>query len=137
MTVFVDTNVLIDFVCKRDNFYDNAKKLFALGYIGELELGMSSLSIINAMYIGRKYGVEPMKERLKSILMFVKVYDIEAHVVVEALDSSWKDYEDAVQFQSAVSIYADCIVTRNKKDFTESDIPVYTVDELLESLYNQ
>lgn len=137
MTVFVDTNVLIDFVCKRDNFYDNAKKLFALGYIGELELGMSSLSIINAMYIGRKYGIVPMKERLKSILMFVKVCDIEARVVVEALDGGWKDYEDAVQFRSAVGIHANCIVTRNKKDFTESDIPVYTVDELLESLYNQ
>lgn len=137
MNVFVDTNVLIDFVCKRDKFYDNAKKLFALGYIGELELGMSSLSIINTMYIGRKYGVVTIKERLKSILMFVKVYGIEAQVVVDALDSGWKDYEDAVQFWSAVNIYADCIVTRNKKDFTGSDIPVYTVEELLESLYNQ
>lgn len=134
MIVFVDTNVVIDFVCKRDNFYDNAKKIFALGYLGELELRMSSLSIINTMYIGKKYGIATIKERLKAILKFVEVYGIETNIVIEALDSDWEDYEDAVQFKSATKVYADCIVTRNKKDFTRSDIPVYTVDELLDSL---
>lgn len=134
MIVFVDTNVIIDFVCKRDNFYNNAKKIFALGYLGELELRMSSLSIINTMYIGKKYGIATIKERLKAILKFVEVYSIETDIVIEALDSDWEDYEDAVQFKSATKVYADCIVTRNKKDFTRSDIPVYTVDELLDSL---
>lgn len=134
MIVFVDTNVIIDFVCKRINFYNNAKKIFALGYLGELELRMSSLSIINTMYIGKKYGIATIKERLKAILKFVEVYSIETDIVIEALDSDWEDYEDAVQFKSAKKVYADCIVTRNKKDFTRSDIPVYTVDELLDSL---
>ncbi|MBO5157730.1 MAG: PIN domain-containing protein [Prevotella sp.] len=126
--------MIIDFVCKRDNFYNNAKKIFALGYLGELELRMSSLSIINTMYIGKKYGIATIKERLKAILKFVEVYSIETDIVIEALDSDWEDYEDAVQFKSATKVYADCIVTRNKKDFTRSDIPVYTVDELLDSL---
>lgn len=134
MIVFVDTNVIIDFVCKRDNFYDNAKKIFALGYLGELELRISSLSIINTMYIGKKYGIASIKERLKAVLKFVEVYGIETNIVTEALDSDWEDYEDAVQFKSAMKVYADCIVTRNKKDFTRSDIPVYTVDELLDLL---
>lgn len=134
MIVFVDTNVIIDFVCKRDNFYDNAKKIFALGYLGELELRISSLSIINTMYIGKKYGIATIKERLKAVLKFVEVYGIETNIVTEALDSDWEDYEDAVQFKSAMKVYADCIVTRNKKDFIRSDIPVYTVDELLDLL---
>lgn len=87
MIVFVDTNVIIDFVCKRDNFYDNAKKIFALGYLGELELRISSLSIINTMYIGKKYGIATIKERLKAVLKFVEVYGIETNIVTEALDS--------------------------------------------------
>lgn len=134
MNVFVDTNVLIDFVCKRDNFYDDAKKLFALGYLGKIELVVSSLSIINTMYVGRKYGVTTIKERLKSVLAFVKICDLKANVTVEALDCAWKDYEDAVQFKSAVSVLADCIVSRNKKDFDKASIPVYTVTEFLNLL---
>ena len=43
----------------------------------------------------------------------------------------WKDYEDAVQHMSAIKIKADCMVTRNKKDFRKSVIPVYTIDELM------
>jgi len=134
MNVFVDTNVLIDFVLKRDNFFENAKKLFALGYIGKLQLGISALSIINTMYVGKRYGVLTIKKRISSLLPFIKVYDIDASTVIEALNSDWKDYEDAVQHGNAMDVYADCIVTRNKKDFTLSNIPVYTVEELLETI---
>lgn len=131
MNVFVDTNVLIDFVLKRENFFENAKKLFALGYIGKLQLGISALSIVNTMYVGKRAGVLTIKKRIKSLLPFVKVYGIDAITVIEALNSDWKDYEDAVQYGNAMDVYADCIVTRNKKDFTLSTLPVYTVEELL------
>ena len=50
-------------------------------------------------------------------------------VAREALVCDWKDYEDAVQHMSAIKVKADCMVTRNKKDFRKSVIPVYTIDE--------
>ena len=72
-----------------------------------------------------------VKQRIKSILSFVSVCDLQADVVIKSLDSDWKDYEDSVQSMTALEIFADCIVTRNKKDFMKSLIPVYTIDELI------
>ena len=135
MRVYLDTNILIDFVCKREPFYEDAKSLFALGSIGQIEMVMSALSVVNAVYIGKKYELPVVKKRIKSILPFVSVCNLQTNVVIKALDAEWKDYEDFVQCMSAVEVFADCIVTRNKKDFSNSSMPVYTIDELL-GIYN-
>lgn len=52
MRLFADTNILVDFVCRREPFASDAKRLFAHGYIGDFELQTSALSFVNAMYIG-------------------------------------------------------------------------------------
>lgn len=96
MRVFVDTNVLIDFVCDRVGFAENADQLFALGCLGEIQLMTSSLSYVTAMYVAHKYDYQKVKKALLA--------------------------------------NADCIVTRNKKDFVESTLPIYSVSELLEEL---
>ena len=131
MKVYLDTNILIDFVCKRVPFYEDAKRLFALGSIGQFDLVTSSLSIVNTIYIGRKYELPIVKQRIKSILSFVTVCDLQADVVIKSLDSDWQDYEDSVQSMTAMDTFANCIITRNKKDFRKSVIPVYTIDELM------
>ena len=56
MKVYIDTNILIDLVCLREPFAEQAQKLFALGYIGKLSLITSALSFVNTIYIGRKYN---------------------------------------------------------------------------------
>ena len=116
---------------KRVPFYEDAKRLFALGSIGQFDLVTSSLSIVNTIYIGRKYELPIVKQRIKSILSFVTVCDLQADVVIKSLDSDWQDYEDSVQSMTAMDTFADCIITRNKKDFRKSVIPVYTIDELM------
>ena len=72
-----------------------------------------------------------VKQRIKSILSFVTVCDLQVDVVIKSLDSDWQDYDDSVQSMTAMDTFADCIVTRNKKDFRKSVIPVYTIDELM------
>lgn len=134
MKVFLDTNILIDFVCKRQPFYNDAKRVFALGNIGQIDILLSALSIVNTMYIGKKYELVVVRQRIKSILPFVSVMDLPSAIVIMALDSDWKDYEDYVQNQSALESYADCIITRNKKDFKQSSVPVYTVEEFMSLL---
>ena len=131
MTVFVDTNILIDLLCERESFVQSARMLFAYGYSGRLTLVLSSLSLVNAVYIARKYGYIDVKERLDDITEFVEVVDLRKEVAKRALTCEWKDYEDAVQYMSAIKENADCIVTRNKKDFGKSVIPVYTIEELM------
>lgn len=131
MKVYVDTNILIDFVCRREGFFAPAQELFATAYMGRVELMTSALSVVNTMYVARKHGSEVVTKCLKQISKFIKVVDYRAYVVIETLDSDWRDYEDATQERSAVVELADCIVTRNKQDFGRSSLPVYSVDELL------
>ena len=134
MKVFLDTNILIDFVCKREPFYASAKCVFALASIGQIDMTMSSLSVVNAMYVGKKYELSVVKQRIKAILSFVTVCDLKAKAVIKCLDAEWKDYEDSVQSISALEVFSDCIVTRNKKDYQMSSVPVYTIEEFLSIL---
>ncbi|MBD9018318.1 MAG: twitching motility protein PilT [Coprococcus comes] len=59
---------------------------------------------------------------------------MKGRTVIEMLSSDWKDYEDATQNQTAIIANAECIVTRNKKDFTASTLPVYTIKELFDTI---
>lgn len=130
MRVYVDTNVLIDFVCQRDVFAEPANKLMALGCMGKIKLQTSALSYVTTMYMAHKYGYQNVKESLMALTQFLDVQDLQAKTVVEMLSSDWKDYEDATQNQTALLSNADCIVTRNKKDFSLSSLPIYTANEL-------
>lgn len=134
MKVYVDTNVLIDFVCRREPFAEQAKKLFANAYLGKCFLQISALSLVTTMYVAHKYGYDEVRENLKRVVSFVTVLDLESQTVIDMLSSEWKDYEDATQKHTALLADADCIVTRNKKNFLESTLPVYTVSEFLEKI---
>ena len=134
MRVYVDTNVLIDFVCRREPFAQSAKILFAKAYVGQYQLLTSALSFVTTMYIAHKYDHDEVRELLKKVSGFVKVLDLKRDTVVSMLDSDWKDYEDATQNHTAVCSQADCIVTRNIKDFKDSQLSVFTVEEFLQHI---
>ena len=136
MRAYIDTNILVDLVLARQEFLPNAQRVFALGYAGEVQLVVSALSFVNTIYLGRKYKY-PMDEvygKLRLIADFVYVADLSGQNVVDMLSSDWKDYEDATQYRSAVDEQADCIVTRNMKDFKASTIEVLTPAELFERI---
>ena len=97
MKVFVDTNILIDYVCRREPFFLPAKAIFASGYLGKSQIAVSALSIVNSIYIGRKYGSETLKLKLSALSNLIEVVDISATSVLQTLNTDWKDYEDALQ----------------------------------------
>ncbi len=134
MKVFVDTNVLIDFVCQRGEFADSANRLISLGYMGKVQLQTLALSYVTAMFVAHKYNYENVAQSLLFVSEFTEILDLQANTVVEMLASGWKDYEDATQNATATKANADCIVTRNTKDFKNSSLPVYTVAELFDVL---
>ena len=131
MKVFVDTNVLIDYVCKRESFFVPAKAVFASCFLGKIGIIVSSLSIVNTIYIGRKHDSSKIKHNLLGLSQIVTYADMPASLVQEALQTDWNDYEDALQNATALMTKADCIVTRNKNDFASSSLPVYCPEELL------
>ena len=134
MKAYLDTNILVDLVLSREEWLADAQHIFALGYVGDIQLVVSALSFVNTVYLAKKYKYPSDKVHgiLRLIADFVEVADLRGKSVVDMLNSKWKDYEDATQYCSAIDENADCIVTRNKKDFQNSEIPVFTVAEFLE-----
>lgn len=130
--LFLDTNIVLDLIEKREPFVHEAVLLFQLAKDGECQLLVSDLTFVNIAYITRK--VYP-KERLYSVLsklsLFLTIVDGGASAVESAISLKADDFEDAVQYFEAYKADADYIITRNKKDFSFSQLKVFTPKEYL------
>lgn len=134
MKVFLDTNIVIDLLDKRESFYIDAVKLFTLAYQKKITLFVSPMTYATASYLLRKHGKEGMRKLLNNFRQLSQITTADERVVDAALASSFDDYEDALQYYSALTRNVDVIVTRNKKDFTSVSIPVLSPAELLKQL---
>lgn len=130
--VFVDTNVVLDLLSKREEFYREAQDLFTLSDHKEISLYVSSLTIANAHYlISKNHKLDNARKILMKFKVLVEVLPLDDKVIELALVSDIKDFEDAIQYHTALENDIDIIVTRNKKDFKNSKIPVLTAKEYL------
>ena len=134
MKVFLDTNIVIDLLDKREPFYIDAVELFTLAYKKEITLFVSPMTYATASYLLRKHGKDGMRKLLGNFRQLSQITTADEKVVDAALASSFEDYEDALQYYSALTRNVDVIVTRNKKDFTSANIPILLPKELLEQL---
>ena len=78
--------------------------------------------------------MDDVLSKLRMIADFVDVADLSGQNVVDMLTSGWRDYEDATQYRSAIDEQADCIVTRNKKDFKAGTLPVLSPVEFFNKI---
>lgn len=136
--LLVDTNVLIDFLSVRKPFYDEARLLMVAGRVGEFELWMTSSQMTDLVYIlsnGGKQALMPsVLERLRGLRTFVEVFAVSGVEIDRMLASAWKDPEDALMFESALSLRADAIITRNAKDFESPLLRAMTAREYFDWL---
>ncbi|MEM1359471.1 MAG: PIN domain-containing protein [Bacteroidota bacterium] len=133
--LFIDTNIIIDLLAKRPD-YEVAAKVFTLGDEGKVDLYVSSLSFANMNYILRKIlGKEKMTKVLRDLELVVSISDLNGKIIKLALnDSDFKDFEDGLQYYSALEVGADVIITRNLPDFKHAKLPVLTAHQYLKSL---
>ena len=131
--IFVDANIVVDLLCERYPWFPSVMRIFNMADLGQIELYCSSLSLGTASYLmeTRKMSPEEIFDAIDLLCQMCTPTVVDASVVRQALDSDFTDFEDALQHFSAVTVDADCIVTRNKKDFGASEIPVYTLDEFM------
>jgi predicted nucleic acid-binding protein len=130
--VFVDTNIIINLLAKREPFYKDAQELFTLSDKKIIQLYISSLSFANAYYSIIKHHKEiDAKKYLATFKVLVKVLPLDDKAIELALASNFNDFEDGLQYYIAVANEADVIITRNKKDFKNSEIPVLTAGEYI------
>ena len=130
--VFIDTNIIIDLLAKREPFYKDAQDLFTLSDKKEIHLCISSLSFANAYYSIAKHHKEvDAKKYLAKFKVLVTVLPLEDKAIELALASEFNDFEDGLQYFTAMDNGSDIIITKNKKDFKNSKIPVLTAGEYL------
>ena len=130
MTVFLDTNVLIDVIVGREPFLDDSKAVLTLCFSGAVEGWVSDLTFCNIAYIMRKqFGAEALREKLRYLKSGLFVCPVGEAAISLAIDNFTTDFEDEVQMLAADAANVDYIVTRNKEHFGASRIPVYTPSE--------
>lgn len=130
--IFVDTNVVLDLLSKREEFYREAQDLFTLSDHKEITLYVSSLTIANAHYlISKNHKLDDARKILIKFKVLVEVLPLDDKVLELALVSDFKDFEDAIQYHTALENEIDIIITRNKKDFKNAKLPVLTAKEYL------
>lgn len=134
--IFIDTNILLDLFSMRAPFYEDAAQLFSLADRKIIELSISSLTIANTNYIlSKQLNKLQTKTVLKKIILVVHVLPLDYKIVDLALiDDSFSDYDDGLQYFTAIEHRQDVVVTRNLKDFKNAQIPVMTPKQLIESL---
>lgn len=131
--VFVDTNIIVDLIADRQPFSKFAIEIFEKAERNEVQLFTSSHSIATTHYLLKKYLEEKkLREVIYNVLEYVQIIAIDQDIIKKGLKSKHKDFEDALQMLCAYNIEKlNYIVTRNIKDFKNSEIPAFPPDELL------
>jgi predicted nucleic acid-binding protein len=130
-SIFLDTNVLIDFFADRKPFSIDAARLFDYSLKKKITIYISAVSYTNIYYIIRQSlsHAETIK-MLTEISEWTNVIDLTKEIINKSLTSEFKDFEDAIQYHCAKSINKiDLIVTRDTKDFKISSLPILTPKE--------
>lgn len=135
MKAFIDTNVMLDFLGERESFYLSAAKIATLADKGKIEIIVSALSYATVSYFLTKYeGLEKTKDKLRKFKVISNICELDEKIIDKGLNSDFSDYEDSLQYFSALRAECDVLITRNTKDFKSAQIPVLTPDEFLNSL---
>jgi predicted nucleic acid-binding protein len=135
INILLDTNIVIDLLASRDPFYAEAAELFSLADKKSVMLSVSALSLANTHYILSKFtNDQEARKILRNFKVIVDILPLDDKVVDLALNSDFKDFEDAIQYFTAIENDQKLIVTRNKSDFKDSKIPIMTAGEFIKSL---
>lgn len=133
--LFLDTNVILDFLAKRHPFYDSVSKIASLADLGKVTLVASALSYSTLDYfLSRTIGAESSKDSLRKFRAISEISGVDESIIDKGLNSEFIDFEDSLQYFCALQANCTIIITRNSKDFKKSTLPVMTPDEYLQSL---
>jgi len=133
--IFIDTNVMLDFLGERKPFYESIAKIATLGEKGKLTLVVSPISFATVNYLLTKFENSKIaREKLRKFKIISEICSLDEQTIEKGLNSSFKDFEDALQYFSATEFDCELIITRNGKDFKKSLLPVMTPNEFLKSL---
>lgn len=130
---FLDSDVILDYFLKRTPFNVLAREIFQLAYNNKIEVATSSLAISNIHYVSKKQlGSQESLKLIEDFIEVCKILAVSENEFHFALKSNFSDFEDAIQNFTAISDpKIKGIITCNVKDYKESNLPIFTPQELL------
>jgi predicted nucleic acid-binding protein len=132
--IFIDSDVILDLLCKREPHYNFAAEVFTLGDYKKIDIVTTSVVYANVFYILRKVsGVDKAKEYLRKLRIMVGIITVDEKIVDLALNSIFSDFEDGLQYFTARENGIRILLTRNIKDYKEKDIVVQTPLEFIKA----
>jgi predicted nucleic acid-binding protein len=130
--VFVDTDVALDLLSQREPHYAGAAALFTMADKGKVRVYVSALSFSNLHYLlSRQYSAAESRRILTSFKVLVNVLAVDDKIIDLALSSKFADFEDAIQYFTAIENGLNMLLTRNIKDYKLASIAVLPVEEYL------
>lgn len=134
--LYVDTNVVLDLLLSRHGFVDDAERLFDLAAKGRAKLYLSVVSYTDIYYfVNKSFGRAKAISTLLELDNLTEAVGVSRAQVISTLKSDFVDFEDAVQHECALSDKRiDAIITRDRKGFKKSQLPIFSPTELLADL---
>ncbi|MEB2774490.1 PIN domain-containing protein [Algoriphagus sp. D3-2-R+10] len=133
--IFLDTNVILDLLGEKSPFYDAIAKVVTLADQKRITVIASPLSFTTADYVLSKFeSLDSVLKKLRKFKILCEVCVVDEETIEKGLNSGFKDFEDAVQYFTALQANCFIILTRNGKDFKGSTLPVMTAEEYLNSI---
>lgn len=131
--ILIDTDVILDFFFDREPFSGNAAKILSLCESKEITGYITPVILSNVYYLLRQTAKqEKVIEKLKMLVSITEILVMNRDSILQALNSDFKDFEDALQNYSAeLNKEIDIIITRNTKDYKNSSLSVLTPDNYL------
>ncbi len=127
MNVFVDTNILLDVLARREPFYADSARIWTLAETGQVTGFASTLSLPNLLYLLRRAKSRPTARKTIGILRDIfSLVPLDVQITNQAIDSDIADFEDAIEYFSALRAGAHALLTRNPGDFSHHDVAIQT-----------
>lgn len=133
--LFLDTNIMLDLLGERIPFYDSIAKIATLADKGQISMVVSALSYATVSHFLAKYeNFGKARDKLRKFKIISEICDLNEQIVEKGLNSEFQDFEDSLHYFSALNSGCNVLITRNGKDFKDSNIPIMTADEFLKSI---
>jgi len=133
--VLLDTNIVLDIALKREPHFSDSSQIFNLIDKELIEAAITATAVTDLYYIARK---EKSNKQAKSFIIdltkIIEIIGVDKEIIIDALNSNIKDFEDAVQVFAAEYNEIEAIITRNKKDFQSCDLEILSPKELVHKI---
>lgn len=133
MKLLIDTNIVLDVLLKREPFYQDAVKVMNMAQYDDIQEYISASAVTDIYYIAYKQIKDTtlVLDLIKRLLMVVSIAAVSEQEIKNALETGWKDFEDAVQYSVALLNEMEGLITRNPKDYEGADINIWSPEQVL------